>query len=256
MLWHKAWLETRWRFISAVIILTLVSGSQVFEYLATSKLLPQLDPAAISANASGVIASAIREAIETQKDFRGFIWYNAFRDNLTGLGIFFAILIGCGGLVAETSKGSSLFTLSLPVTRRQLFNARTGVGLAQCLAMAIVPPLMIPLLAPAVGQHFTLVDAFAHGACLFGVSVLFFGLATYLSTVYADIWRPMVIAIAIACVVAMMSFAIPQINVFSVMNGETYFRTGSLPWAGLLSSVVVATALLYSASETLERRDF
>jgi hypothetical protein len=40
------------------------------------------------------------------------------------------------------------------------------------------------------------------------------------------------------------------------MSGESYFKTGSLPWAGLLTSAVIATALLYSAAETLERRDF
>ena len=42
MLWHKAWLETRWRFISALVILTLLAGGSVFDYLATQRLLPQL----------------------------------------------------------------------------------------------------------------------------------------------------------------------------------------------------------------------
>ena len=43
MLLHKAWLETRWRFISALLILTVVAGSNVFDYLAAQKLLPQLN---------------------------------------------------------------------------------------------------------------------------------------------------------------------------------------------------------------------
>jgi ABC-2 type transport system permease protein len=255
-LWHKVWLETRWRFISALVILTLLAGAKVFEYLATSKLMPQIDAAVIASNTSGVIGAAIRDALEVQKDFRGFIWYRGFRDNLTGLGVFFAILLGCGGLVLESAQGSALFTLSLPVTRRQLFTARAGVGLAQCLAIGIVPPLTIPILAPAIGQQFGLVDALAHGLCLFGVATLFFALATYLSTVFADIWRPLLIAVVIACTAAVASFAVPPLDVFSVMNGETYFRTGTLPWAGLLTSAVLATALLYSAAETLERRDF
>jgi ABC-type transport system involved in multi-copper enzyme maturation permease subunit len=256
MLWRKFWLETRWRFVSAVVILTMIAGAKVFEYLATARLLPQIDASVISSNASGLVASAIRDAIETQKDFRGFIWYRGFRDNISGLGIFFAILLGCGGLVSEATKGSALFTLALPVTRRQLFNARVGVGLAQCLTMAFVPPLMIPILAPAIGQQFSIADTLAHSVCLFGVSVLFFGLATYLSTIFGDIWRPLVIALLVACAAAVVSLAVPQLDVFSVMNGQVYYRTGSLPWTGLLTSVVVATALLYSASETLERRDF
>ncbi|HWI18969.1 MAG TPA: hypothetical protein VNT81_14550 [Vicinamibacterales bacterium] len=252
----KMWLETRWRFIAGVVLLTLLAASDVFEWVATDRLLPQIDATVISSNASGVVASAIRDALEAQKTFHGFIWYRGFRDNLTGLGIIFVTLIGCGGLVSETSKGSALFTLSLPVTRRQLFTARAGVGLAQCFAIAMVPSLVFPILAPAIGQRFTIGDALAHGLCLFIGGSLFFSLATYLSTLFADIWRPLVTALVIACGVAVVSFAVPQIDVFSVMNGEQYFRTGALPWIGLLTSAVLATALLYSAADTLERRDF
>ena len=109
------------------------------------------------------------EAIALQQNFRGFIWYQTFRENLSQMGVFFAILLGCGGLLAESSKGSAQFTLSLPVTRRRLLAARAGTGLAQWLAISIIAPLSVP---------------------------------------------------------------------------------------GLLTSAVVATALLYSAAETLERRDF
>lgn len=257
MLWHKAWRETRWRFISALLTLTVLAGSNVYDFVATQHLLPRLNVSSETpaAEATG-LAGMIREAIEVQKDFRGFVWYQAFRQNLTQMGVFFAVLLGCGGLLHESSKGSALFTLSLPVTRRQLLGARTGTGMAQLLALSIIPPLAISVLAPTVGQRFSVVDALAHGVCLFFVAALFYSLAAFLSTLFTDIWRPMLLAIAIACVLALASFAAPQLNIFSVMNGETYFRTGSLPWMGFVTSAVIATALLYSASETLERRDF
>jgi ABC-type transport system involved in multi-copper enzyme maturation permease subunit len=257
MLWHKAWLETRWRFISALLILTVLAGGNVYDYLATQQLLPRLSistdtPAAEATGLAGVI----RDAIEVQKDFRGFVWYQAFRQNLTQMGVFFAVLLGCGGLLSESSKGSALFTLSLPVTRRHLLGARTGVGLAQLMAISIVPPLAISVLAPTVGQRFSVVDALAHGVCIFFVAAVFFSLASFLSTLFADIWRPLLIAIGIACAVALVSMFVPQLGIFSVMSGESYFRTGSLPWMGFVTSAVIATALLYSAAETLERRDF
>jgi len=258
MLWHKAWLETRWRFIIALVILTVTSGGSVYNYLATQRLLPQLDISKLEtpANEMSGLAGVIREAIEIQKDFRGFIWYQAFRQNMTQLGVFFAVLLGCGGLLHESSKGSALFTLSLPVTRKQLLGARTATGLAQLFAIAMVPPLAITILAPSIGQRFSIVDALAHGTCIFFVAALFYSLASFLSTLFTDIWRPLLIAIGIACAVAIASVAVPQLAIFSVMSGETYFRTGSLPWAGFLATAVIATALLYSAAETLERRDF
>ena len=257
MLWHKAWLETRWRFISALVILTLLAGGNVYDYLATERLLPQLNATTSTpvAEATG-IADAIREAIEVQKDFRGFVWYQAFRQNLTQMGVFFALLLGCGGLLSESSKGSALFTLSLPVTRKQLLGARTGTGFAQLFALAMIPPLSIPILAPSIGQHFTIVDALAHGVCIFFVGAVFFSLASFLSTLFGDIWRPLLIGIGIACVIAILQAVVPQLGIFRVMSGESYFKTGSLPWTGFLTSAVIATAFLYSAAETLERRDF
>jgi ABC-type transport system involved in multi-copper enzyme maturation permease subunit len=257
MLWHKAWLETRWRFISALVILTILAGGNVYDYVATQELLPRLNAttATPAAEATG-IAAAIREAIEVQKDFRGFIWYQAFRQNLTQMGVFFAVLLGCGGLLAESATGSALFTLSLPVTRKQWLGARTGTGIAELLAISIIPPLAISVLAPTIGQRFSVIDALAHGVCIFFVATVFFSLASFLSTLFGDIWRPMLTAIGIACVVALASVLVPQLSIFRVMNGESYFRTGSLPWAGMLASAVISMALLYSAAETLERRDF
>ena len=257
MLWHKAWLETRWRFISALVILMVLTGGNVYDYLATQRLLPRLNvtTAAPGDDLLGV-GQILRDAVEAQKTFRGFIWYQAFRQNLTQMGVFFAILLGCGGLFSESSKGSALFTLSLPVTRKQLVGARAGTGLAQLFAVAMVPPLAIPLLAPSIGQHFTIVDALAHGVCIFFAGAVFFSLASFLSTLFGDIWRPLLIAIAIACGVAILQTVVPQLGIYRVMSGESYFKTGSLPWAGFLTSAVIATALLYSAAETLERRDF
>src|SRR5262245_46391679 len=104
MLWHKAWLETRWRFVTALLIMTIVAGGNVYDYLATQRLLPRLNATIDSpvADASG-FDGMIREAIELQKNFRGFIWYQAFRQSLTQMGVLFAFLLGCGGLLSESS---------------------------------------------------------------------------------------------------------------------------------------------------------
>lgn len=254
MLWHKAWLETRWRFIIGLLILTVMSGAKVYEYVVTLRMMPLAE--SVLSGDNSLIGAAIRDAMEVQREFRGFVWYNTFRDNLTTMGVLFAILLGCGGLLAESKKGSALFTLSLPVTRKQLIGARIGTGLAQCFAIAIVPPLAIPLLAPAVGQNFSVIDALAHGLCLFFVGALFFSLASFLSTLFGDIWRPLLIAVMVACVAAVAQFIAPEFGLFKVMSGESYFRNGSLPWMGFVTTAVLALALLYSAAETLERRDF
>jgi ABC-type transport system involved in multi-copper enzyme maturation permease subunit len=254
MLWHKAWLETRWRFITALLILTVMAGAKVYEYVVTLRMMPLAESVVSGDNTP--LGAAIREAVAVQREFRGFIWYNAFRDNLTQMGVLFAVLLGCGGLLSEAKKGSALFTLSLPITRRELLKVRTVTGVTQCLAITMIPPLVLPILAPAIGQQFSVIDALAHGLCLFFVAALFFSLASFLSTMFADIWRPLLIALFLACMAAVVQFVAPEFGLFRVMSGETYFKTGALPWAGFLTTAVLASALLYSAAETLERRDF
>jgi ABC-type transport system involved in multi-copper enzyme maturation permease subunit len=254
MLWHKAWLETRGRFITALLILTVMSGAKVYEYVVTLRMMPLAD--SVLSGDNSPLGAALRDAVAVQREFRGFIWYNSFRDNLTLMGVIFAVLLGCGGLLAETKKGSALFTLSLPITRKQLLGVRTATGLAQCFAIAMIPPLVIPVLAPSIGQRFSIVDALAHGFCLFFVGALFFSLASFLSTMFADVWRPLLIAVSLACMAGALQFVAPEFGLFRVMSGETYFRTGALPWMGFLTTAVLASALLYSAAETLDRRDF
>ncbi len=254
MLWHKAWLETRWRFVTGLLILTVMTGVSVYEYVLALRMMPLAD--SVLAGDASPLGAVLRDAITVQREFRGFIWYNAFRDNLTTMGVLFAVLLGCGGVLAEGKKGTALFTLSLPVTRRRLLGTRAGMGLAQCFVIAMIPPLTIPLLAPAVGQQFSVVDALAHGLCLFFVGALFYSLAAFLSTMFGDFWRPLLIAFGVACVAAMAQFAAPEYGLFRIMNGEDYFRNGTLPWMGFVTSAVLASALLYGAAETLERRDF
>lgn len=254
MLWRKAWLETRGRFVTALIVLSVMSAGTVFQYVAVERLLPGLRYEA-PRNASP-LEGYIREAIEMQRDFRGFVFYTIFKQNLTQIGTLFAVLLGCGGLLYEARKGSVLFTLALPVTRRRLISVRMAAGLLQLLAIAMVPALLIPFFAPVIGQHYSVVDSLAHGFCLFGVGAVFYSLASFLSTMFGDIWRPLLVSMVIACVAAVFQLVAPELGVFRVMSGETYFRTGALPWMGLVTSAVLASGLLYGAAEAIERKDF
>ena len=40
MLWYKAWLETRWRFLVGLLILMLLGRQHVVDYPQLSQLLP------------------------------------------------------------------------------------------------------------------------------------------------------------------------------------------------------------------------
>jgi len=255
MLWYKSWLDTRWRFLIGFGLMVCAACFVVATYLRVKELLPLL-PALNSV--SGELGQKIRDAAELQKTYRGFIWSQWFRQTPTQTCTLLAILLGSGGLLSQGSTGQ-LFTLSLPVSRAQLVGSRAGTGLAEWFAIAIVPALLIPLLSPSVGESYPVSAAVVHGVCIFVGGAVFFGFAVLLSTVFADVWRPLLIALAVAIVGGLFELVVvgpTRFGTFCTMTGENYFRTGAVPWGGLAVNAAIAGAMLYGAGMNLSRRDF
>jgi hypothetical protein len=75
---------------------------------------------------------------------------------------------------------------------------------------------------------------------------------------FDDAWRPLLIALAIAFALALVDQLLnsPSFSVYRVMSGETYFRSGRIPWEGLLFSGAASALLLYGAMAAIARRDF
>jgi hypothetical protein len=255
MLWYKSWLDTRWRFLIGMGLLILSAASTVFAYPQVMKLMP-LAP---SVNTSGELGRRIREAVELSRSYRGYVWSQWFRQNLPQMWTIFAVLLGSGGVLAQGSRGGVLFTLSMPATRSRLLGVRAAAGFAELFVLAIVPTLLLPVLSPAVGETYGVGEALIHCVCLFAAGSVFFSLAFLLSTSFDDVWRPLLIALGAAMVLALCQQVFRGLagySVFTVMSGEVYFRTGHLPWLGLAASVTASAAMLYLATINIARRDF
>lgn len=255
MLWYKSWLETRWRFLIGLAVLMLSACSTVFSYPQVVKLLslaPKVD-------VSGEIGRRVAEAVELARDYRGYVWSNWYRQNLLQMWALFAMLLGTGGLLSQSAGGGTLFTLSLPATRNRLLGVRAATALAELLVLACVPSLLLTLLSPAIGQTYGIGDAVVYSLCVFIAGAVFFSLTFLLSTVFGDIWRPWLIALCVAMVLALLGFVAPDLSrysIFGVMSGEVYFRGGGWPWLGLLTSAAVSVAMLYAATINIARQDF
>jgi hypothetical protein len=260
MLWHKAWLETRWRFLIGLALMSVVACGVLIDYRATARLIPLVRGIDASAlDARGPIGAAIKESFEIQvhEGFRGFVWLQWYRQNFSNLVTLFAALLGAG-LISRPSGGATAFTLSLPVTRGELVTTRSLVGLAELLVLVLVPSLVILLASPAIGESYSIVDVAVHGVCAFAAGAVFFGLAALLSTEFGDIWRPVLITCLVAVVLGILEFvpAFAPYGLFRVMSATTYFRDGTLPWVGLLLCALVSAALLRTAAASLAGRDF
>ena len=256
MLWYKFWLETRWRFIIGLVVLICSAGGSVFSYPLVVKLLPVASHIDLG---NSRLAQEVAQAVELSRTFGGYIWMHWFQQNFIQLWTLFAILIGSGGLVTRESGGSGLFTLSLPVSRERMLVTRVLTGLAELLVLSFVPALLIPLLSPAIGQSYGVLDALVYATCVFVAGAVFFCGAILLSTEFPDLWRPLLFALGAAMFLGVWEQFTREgarFGVFHLMSAEVYFRGGSVPWIGLAASAMVSAALLYRALVNFERRDF
>jgi hypothetical protein len=253
MLWYKSWLDTRWRFGIGLVVIVCGAWLAVLGYPRVTRLVA----AAPAIDTTTEVGRRLQEIVELSRGFRGYVWTQWFRQTAVEIGTLLAVLLGSGSLLSH--GGGELYTLSLPVSRRRLLAARATVGLAELFAITVVPSLLIAAAAPAVGEYYGAGAALVHAACLFIACAAFFSLALLLSTSYSDVWRPMLIALAAAFVVALAETGYRPFTPYSIlrlMTGETYFRTGHVPWLGLGAAAALSAALISTAAINVERRDY
>ena len=255
MIVYKSWLDTRWRFIAGLIVLTCSAVGVVLVYPQVVELLP----VAAQIKVPGAIGEEIRKAIALSSSFGGYQWLKWDNGSLVQLGTLFAILLGAGGVFSQTTGGGAFYTLALPVSRRKLLGARAAVGLTELFALILLPSLVIPLAAPLIGESSSFFDQLVHGLCAFIAASLFFAFTLLLATVFSDVWRPVLIAIAVAGLIGLAELFFHndlRFGIFRTMSAETYHNTGALPWLGLLVCAAGSAAMIYAAALNLERRDF
>ena len=256
MLWYRSWRESRWRFTVGLIVLTLSALSLVATYRQVSALAPVL-PATIDSDSE--FGRRILEIAALSREYRGYVWSQWFRQNLANTWTIFAVILGGIGILSQTSRDATLFTLSMPVSRRRLIVVRAATGLAQLAVMALVPSLAIVALSPAVGEQYGAGSAVVHSVLFAAAGSVFFSLSFLLSTFWTDPWRPTLIALGAAIVIGLceqVSSDFARFGIFRVMSGEDYFRGNVVPWIGLAITTSLSALMLYLAALNIERRDF
>jgi len=253
MLWQHAFLETRWRFLVGLVVLPVSAAFLALGY-------PQV--IALSQNVTAVPDTAlgreIATAMEMAKRYDSYVWSEWFQQNGAQLGSFFAVIIGTGGLLSQ-GAAARLFTLSLPVSREQLLGARAAVGLGQVLALALAPALVIVLLSPIIARSFPVLDALAYALCAFAGCAVFFSLAFLFSSMFENVWAPVVLALCAGAALRALDQITGGAGGFSLlrmMHGDAYFNGQGLPWPMLLVSTGLSLALLYAGSRLIARKDF
>jgi hypothetical protein len=236
MLWYKAWLETRARFLVSLIGASILCSSVVY----------QLDRSDMAMHAKPGYLPA---GLFLGHSFLVLIWIVA------------VTLLMMGGLLREKSNGASAFTLALPVSRLELMSARIGVGLAQAIALAIVPWSAMLFVQQVVGKTYALPQAVFHIGLLLSGGVLFVAIGFLTSSLldgeYTAPSACFVVIIALAHALNGKGY-----NPWDFILGSDYLHTnnsellGSFPWRLALVFVLSGAILIVVSIRSVEKRDF
>jgi ABC-2 type transport system permease protein len=250
MLWYKAWLESRTRFL-------ITAGTLAVFCLFVVLFQNQIQ-------AQGSLPSGLRADLYSQHIYN-LIYSGAAK----GIFSILVIFLGLGGLLRERAHGTATFTLALPASRLRLLAAQIGVGLSEMAALALVPALLIPGISPFVHESYPISEALEFSVLWFGCGIIIFATAFLLSILLGGEYTAPVacyVLLVLHTAIAMWRPLRPyRLNMMWTMGGvgmmqrdlqNTLVFTGPLPWARLLTIALISIVLLATAAYVAERQDF
>jgi ABC-2 type transport system permease protein len=252
MLWYKAWLDTRWRFLIGLALIVCTALANALTYPTAQRIISE---AARNGSINELLAGGI--SWQLTSNFRGYVWAQVVHQNLYYLWTFFAVLLAADG--PPSQRRGAIFTLSLPVSRRRLCAVRAATDLGELALLSLLPLLAVSLAAPAIDHSYPVADALVHGIHMWIGGTFFYCLTLLLAAFFEDRWRPILITLAMVVGVGVGADFVPllaAVGPASVMTGESYFRSATPAWMGLFIWLTAAALLFHLAVRSIEKRDF
>ena len=237
MLWYKAWLETRARFLISLAGITALSVYRVYE--------------------------GTRDA--PAWTLMGLNYYYLVLRNGQGLlqlaWLVAVTLLMMGGLLQEKANGSAAFTLAMPVSRARLMTVRISAGLIEAALLIVVPWAAMYAMfcfagpARAIGQVLFYVVVMAGGGAVFvGTSLL-------ISSLIEGAYTAPTISAGIVLLCANLPRSLSFINPMAFMGGQEYLgpgnqATGPMPWGHVAAYMSAGALMIVASVKAIERRDF
>jgi len=238
MLWYKAWLETRARFLISLFGILALCSYSVFH--------------------------GNQEALPYTRINYYYIVLHGGHNLLATLWIVAVTLLMMGGLLREKAVGASSFTLALPVSRARLMAVRVSTGLIQAMLLVFVPWSAMFVIGAVTGKTHSISQAFFHVVLLATGGLLFFAIALLISSlVEGEYTAPIVsFGIVMATAVAFNGASLRAYSPWGFITGGAYLSrdtallTGSIPWTSVAIYVLLAAILIAVSVKVIQWREF
>jgi ABC-2 type transport system permease protein len=237
MLWYKAWLETRSRFLISLVGITLICAYVVFH-------------------------GDRNTYTYTDVNWFNGVWHGT-HSMLVLMWILATTLLSMGGLLREKASGASAFTLALPVRRTRLIGVRIAVCLAQSVILAVVPWSAIYTVDAIFGRAHSLPQAVFRVVLMLGGGMIFLALAILVSSLVEGEYTAPVVCFGVVVVLS-VALADPPLRAYNpwiFMTGSEYLKkpvmllVGPIPWSHVAGNLAVAAVLILLAVGSVRKRD-
>ena len=238
MLWYKAWLETRVRFLGSLFAIV---GICAYRVLYSNTLGNRLSP-----------------------DTWCYFVLQQAHSVLVALWLLTVSLLMMGGLLQEAAVGASDFTLALPVSRARHVMIRFGMGFAQSLALVLAPWAVMFLIDAYVGKGNSIGNAISHVFLLAVGGTVFVAWGLLVSSLVPGAYTAAAVNLGVLLAIA-ITMGDPPLNEWSPyrlmtgaawVNQKTGMIDGALPWLRLAITVTIAASLTWAAIKAVQRKEF
>ncbi len=234
MLWYKGWLETRIRLsVSLGYVACLALGSYAL------RGLPQ-PPGANVAAAFGSIATIVVVVVHSWLAGAGIATQPAFQ-------------------ASKGLHGSTLFTLSLPVSRFRLLVVRAGIGWLElaCVIAALCAGMW--LFVPRVRGACTAAEMFEFAVALVACASALYFLSVFLASFVDDLWRMAGGALFLAALwlLSKLTLLPASVDLVRAMLGSgSPLVAHTMPWNAMVFSLALSAILFLAALKIVQRREY
>ncbi len=230
MLWHKGWLETRFR-------LCMVLGFMCLILFLWHSLPPGDKTPAL-----------------------GLVQYT----NPSFVVMICALLAGAGIATQPSFQatkglhGSTLFTLSLPVSRFRLLATRASIGWFEGAVAIGALCWGMWLVSPALRATVTPFEIFEYAGTLIACASALYFLSVLLATFLDDQWRvwgTMVASLALLWLSSRTPLP-TSANIFQAMGKGSPLIAHTMPWTAMAFSLGLAAFLFFAALKVVKTREY
>lgn len=235
MLWYKGWLETRYKLLFTVAYTILL----LFFQHSAGNAAPR--PGAKS-------------------PFLGFVMFS----NPT-LVVMVCAILGGAGIATQTSfqaakglHGSTLFTLSLPVSRLRLLAVRSAVGWLEMVGIVGALCGGMWLGSPAFRAMGAPIEMLSYAGTLVACASALYFLAVLLGTFLDDQWRAWgtMLASGMLWWLSTLTPLPSSVNIFRTMREGSPLIAHTMPWTAAAFSLGLAAILFFAALKIVQTREY